>query len=64
MYKDLIGMELSQAIDYLKQNGIKYEIVSNDVEKEFPYDKTLVVKVILEGDILKIYTNRFLFKVK
>lgn len=64
MYKDLIGMELSQAIDYLKQNGIKYEIVSNDVEKEFPYDKTLVVKVILEGDILKIYTNKFLFKVK
>lgn len=64
MYKDLIGMELSQAIDYLKQNGIKYEIVSNDVEKEFAYDKTLVVKVILEGDILKIYTNKFLFKVK
>lgn len=64
MSRDLIGVEIDKAILYLKENNIEYEIVSNDVDKEFPYDKTLVVKDEVIGNKHKIYTNKFLFNIK
>lgn len=59
---DLIGKKLQDAINYLENNNIKYEICDNNFSVDG--DTTLVINFIAKDEKVILITGSFIFDVE